>query len=121
MDELQIFGLLKSFAVIVLGVVFTHTYGTGILQVCYPSIDIHLILLHVRFDDKLSISVSKTRATRHNNLQLEIVKFLKKSNVFKGRAPLYFTPRPFPTSLCAILPNMMVKSSNSNVYIVLVF
>jgi hypothetical protein len=48
---------------------------------CYLSIDIHLNLLHVRFGDKLSISVSKNKATRHNNLQLETVKFLKKSNL----------------------------------------
>jgi hypothetical protein len=39
----------------------------------------------VKFEDGLSISFLKNRATRHKNLELEILKFLKKSNVFKRR------------------------------------
>jgi hypothetical protein len=60
-------------------------YSTRILQFCYPSVDMCLILLHVEFEDGLSISVLKDRATRYERLELEIVKFLKKSKVFKRR------------------------------------
>jgi hypothetical protein len=50
----------------------------------------HFILPHVELEDGLSISVLKTKATRPKNLQQEIVKFLKKSSVFKRRPPTLF-------------------------------
>jgi hypothetical protein len=54
---------LTSAAVLGLGVAFTATYNTGILQVWYHLIDRHFNLLHVRFEDELSISLLKNRAT----------------------------------------------------------
>jgi hypothetical protein len=48
------------------------------------------LLFRVKFDDGSSISVSKNKASRLENLQLEIVKVRKKSNVVKGPAhPLF--------------------------------
>jgi hypothetical protein len=78
MDELTTLGLLESVAVLGLCVAFKEAYNTGTLQVWYPSIDIPFVVLHLKFEEGLSISVLKNRATRHINLQLEIGKFLKK-------------------------------------------
>jgi hypothetical protein len=46
----------------------------------------------VQFEDGLSTSFLKNRATRNKNLELEMVKLLKKSTVFKRR--------PFLTLVC---------------------
>jgi hypothetical protein len=61
------FRALESVAVLELNVVFREAYDTGVLQVQYLSIDIHSLLFHVKFEDSLSISVSRNRATRHKN------------------------------------------------------
>jgi hypothetical protein len=53
-------------AVLVLGVVFTDTYNKGILQVWHLLMDIHLNLLHVRLEVRLSTPVLKNRATCHH-------------------------------------------------------
>jgi hypothetical protein len=84
-DKIPILGPLETIAILGLDVVLKDSYGTDILQIWYHSIDIHFILLHVKFEDGSSISFLKNRATRYKNLELEIVKFLKKSNVFKRR------------------------------------
>jgi hypothetical protein len=73
-DEWPTLGPLKSVAVLGLRVVFTDKYDLSILQIWYLSIDIHVILLHMIFEDALSISVSKTRATCYKNLQLKTEK-----------------------------------------------
>jgi hypothetical protein len=65
MDELSTLASLKSVPVFGLAEVFTDTFDAGVLQVWYPSIDIHSTLLHVTFEDGLSISVLKNRATCH--------------------------------------------------------
>jgi hypothetical protein len=77
-----------------LSVAFREVYNIGILQLWYPSIDIHCFLFHVGFQGGLSISVLKNRAPCHKNLHLEIITFLKKSNMFKPRPPTLFHP-PF--------------------------
>jgi hypothetical protein len=58
---------------------FREAYNTGMLQIWYLSIDVRSILVHVEFEYGLSISVAKSRATCHKNLQLEIEKFPKQS------------------------------------------
>jgi hypothetical protein len=73
-----------------LKVVFREAYSTGILQFWHLSIDIRFILLHVEFEDGLSISVVKAKTTRRKTLQLEIVKFLKKVK----RPAAYFILNP---------------------------
>jgi hypothetical protein len=83
----------ESVAVSGLNVAFREVYNTDILQFWYHTIGIHLILLHVEFEDGFSISVLKIKALRLNNLQLEIVKFLKKSNVH--RPPAHFSNPAF--------------------------
>jgi hypothetical protein len=55
-------------------------------------------LFHVKFEDSLSISVSRNRATRHKNWQLEIEKFKKKSS----RPPTVFQPPLFQKLPCAL-------------------
>jgi hypothetical protein len=87
-------GPLESVTVLGLGVVFREAYVIGIFQIWYRSIDIHFILLHVKFEYGLFISVMQNRAIRHKNLQLEIEKFLKKSS----RRPLFFHTPPFSNS-----------------------
>jgi hypothetical protein len=52
----------------------------------------HFILLHVKFEDGLFISVLRNRATLHKNQQLEIVKFRKMS---KGPPIFLFQTPPF--------------------------
>jgi hypothetical protein len=81
-DRLPTLGPLESFAILRLGVAIRDAYSTYMLQVLYLLIDMHYILLYVKFEDGLSISVLKNNAIRHNSLQLEIIRFLKKSNVF---------------------------------------
>jgi hypothetical protein len=98
MDKVPTSGLQESVAVLGLSVGLTDTYHTGILQFWYHPIDRHFILLHVKFENVLFISVLKIRAIRHKNPQLVIVKFLKKSNVFKRRPPTLLTPSPFSDS-----------------------
>jgi hypothetical protein len=46
-------------------------HSTYTLQVWYLSIDRHFFLIHVEFEDGLSISVLKNWATCHKDLQLE--------------------------------------------------
>jgi hypothetical protein len=59
------------------------------------------VVLRMYFEDGLSIPMLKNRATCYKNLQLELVKFLKKSNVFRGRpAHLYFKRRRFQMLVC---------------------
>jgi hypothetical protein len=53
----------------------------------------HLILFHVEFENELSISVLKNKATYLKKLPLEIEKFLKKQNVFKS-PPAEFISHP---------------------------
>jgi hypothetical protein len=45
----------------------------------------HFIMFHVDFEDGPSISDLENKATRRKKVQLEIVKLLKKSQMFKGR------------------------------------
>jgi hypothetical protein len=73
MDELPTLTPLKSVAVLGLGVVFKDSYDTYILQVCCILIDILFAVLHVRFEDMLSVSVLENRATCHRNSTPEIV------------------------------------------------
>jgi hypothetical protein len=89
-NDLPSFGLLKSVAVLGVGVALREAYSTDVLQFEYPSIDIHFVLFHLKFEDMLYISVLKNRATCHKNLQLQIVKFLKRSYEFKPRPPNLF-------------------------------
>jgi hypothetical protein len=76
------------------GVVFKDAYDTGINQVWYLLIDIHFILRHVKFENGLSTTILKTRATCLKNLQLEIIRFLKMTNVVKARPPAFFLKIP---------------------------
>jgi hypothetical protein len=58
------------------------------------------VMLLVKFENGLFIPVLKNEATRLKNFQLEIEKFLKKSNVRKARLRLrtvFHTP-PFSNS-----------------------
>jgi hypothetical protein len=73
--EWPILGLLEPGAVFGLNVEFRKAYATEALQIWYFSIDIHSIVLHVKFEDWFSISVLKNRATSYKDLLLEIVKF----------------------------------------------
>jgi hypothetical protein len=90
-DELPILRLPESVVVFGIGVALREAYNTGLLLLWYRSIGMHFTLLHVKFEDVLSMPVLKNRATRHKNLQLEIVKFLKKSNVLKPDARFIHT------------------------------
>jgi hypothetical protein len=56
---------LESVAVLRLDGEFRDAYNTGMLHVWYLVIDMHFILLHVKFEGGLSISILKTKATRH--------------------------------------------------------
>jgi hypothetical protein len=87
-DKIHTLGCRETIAILKLSVVLKDAHSTDILQVWYHSIGIHFILLHVKIEDGLSISVLKNRATCHKNLELEIVKVLKKSNA----ARLFHTP-----------------------------
>jgi hypothetical protein len=49
----------------------------------------------VKFEDALSISVLKNRASRYKNLRLEIEQFLKMSNVLNIRPPTISNPAFF--------------------------
>jgi hypothetical protein len=103
-DELQILESLKLVAVFGLCGEFREAYIKVILQFWYHSIDIHSILLHVEFEDGLSIPVTKTRCNSHKNLQLEIEKFLKKET--QTALPLFQTP-PLFKNLVAISEDLM--------------
>jgi hypothetical protein len=61
--------------------VFRDAYSKGTTQTWYLSLDMHHILFHVKFEDGLSIPVSKNQVTFHKYLQLEIVKVLTKSSL----------------------------------------
>jgi hypothetical protein len=89
-DEWPTVRPLGSVAILGLNVMFWEAYNIQILQVWFLSIDICFIVLHVKFEDALSISVSIHRATRRKNAQLGIEKRPKKSNVSRR---LYFNPR----------------------------
>jgi hypothetical protein len=78
-DKLPTLGPLESIAILRLNVVFREVCNAGRLQIWHLFIDMHLILLRVGFEDGSSISVWKTRATRHNNHTTENRKVLKKS------------------------------------------
>jgi hypothetical protein len=56
---------LESGAILGLYVVPREAYNTGILQVWYFSVYIHFILLHMEFENGLSVSVSDNRPTHH--------------------------------------------------------
>jgi hypothetical protein len=47
-----------------LNVVFANPLNTDTLQVWYASIDTHFLLLYVKFENKLSISVLRNKAAR---------------------------------------------------------
>jgi hypothetical protein len=64
-DERSTLGSLESVAVLEVCVVFGAVTSTGILLFWYLSVAIHFIIIHVQFDDGLSISVLKIRATHH--------------------------------------------------------
>jgi hypothetical protein len=64
-DALPTLGQLELVAVLRLNVVLREEYNTDILQVWYPSIDMQCILFDVEFENGLSISVLKDRATCH--------------------------------------------------------
>jgi hypothetical protein len=72
-DELPTFGRLESVAVWGLEVAFKEAYNASALQIWSASIDIHLILLHVVFEDGLPIPILSNRAPCSKNLHLEIV------------------------------------------------
>jgi hypothetical protein len=92
-DDSSNLGPLECVAVLVLNIAFREAYNAHMFQDQYPVIDIHFILSHVVFEGRLSISNLKNRAIYHKHLHLEIVKFLKKAKVFKGRLPtLFHTP-----------------------------
>jgi hypothetical protein len=97
-DELPSTGSLESVAVLGLNAMFREAYSTDMLQVWYPFIDMHFILLHEKFENGLSILIWKNKTTSCKKLQLEIVKFLKKSIVFKCRPPTVFPTRFFSNS-----------------------
>jgi hypothetical protein len=44
----------------------------------YASVDINFVLLHVKFEDRLPISVLRDEAARNKKFELQIEKFLKK-------------------------------------------
>jgi hypothetical protein len=71
--------------------VFTDTYHKDIFQIWCLSIGMHFTLTHVELEDGLSILVLKTRPICHKNLQLEIVKFLKKSQLC---SPAHYISHP---------------------------
>jgi hypothetical protein len=58
----------------------------------------HFIWFHVKFEDGLTVSVSKYKAACHKNLQLETVKLLKRSSAFKLRSLTLFHIVPFSDS-----------------------
>jgi hypothetical protein len=93
----RLWGPLESVSVLGLSVVFREVCDTDIRQVWYLSIDTQFILLHVEFEDGLSILVLQKRASRHKNF--------KKSNVFKD-SPAHFTSHPVFSKLpCAYVAN----------------
>jgi phenylalanine-4-hydroxylase len=59
MHDYRLWGQLEPVAVLKLSVAFRKAYNTGTLQVCFFSIDIYRILLHVKFEDVSSIAVLK--------------------------------------------------------------
>jgi hypothetical protein len=95
LDWWPTFAPLEKITFLKLGVMFREIYDTNIFQVWYPSIDIRFILTRVKFEDGLTISVLKTKATFYKNLQPEIIKFLKKSNLFNDRPPNFISHTPF--------------------------
>jgi hypothetical protein len=57
-QSVALFGLIEE---------FREAYSLFILHVWYLSIDIHYIVLHVEFEDGLSIPVLKSKATPQNS------------------------------------------------------
>lgn len=95
-------GLLGSVRALRLSIVFIDANNTEKLQIYHHSTGIYFALLYVKFEDELSISVLKNRATPHKNLQRKVEKFLKKSIVCKAARPFYFPPRL--SNLAACMP-----------------
>jgi hypothetical protein len=88
-EELSILRPPELVADLGLSVVSRAVYSTGILQIWYLTIDIHFILFHVEFEDRLSTTVLNNRATRPRNSPLEIEKILK-----KVKSPAHFISHP---------------------------
>ncbi|SAL99446.1 hypothetical protein [Absidia glauca] len=59
--DIQPLGPPEPAAVLELNEEFREAYSKAIVQVWYPSIDIHFILLHVEFEDGLSILTWRDR------------------------------------------------------------
>jgi hypothetical protein len=72
------FGATRISRCLRLRLVLREGYNTGILLFSYQSIDIHFILLHVKFKNGSSFSVSKNKAARYKTLQLEIEYFVQR-------------------------------------------
>jgi hypothetical protein len=79
--KLPTLGSLESVADLGINVALKDEYDTCILQFWYLLIDMHFILLHVEFEDGLSVSFLKNKATCHKKLQLEIDKGSKKGQL----------------------------------------
>jgi hypothetical protein len=62
--------------------------------VSFDIYNVPLAFFHVEFEDELSISLLRNKATLYKNLPLEIVKFLKKSNACNGRLPTFIFQPP---------------------------
>jgi hypothetical protein len=88
-DELPNFGLSKSIAVLGLCGALREAYNSGILQVWDPSIDIPSVLFHVEFEDWLSVSNVKNRATCYKIFKFHLKSFEKSS---RRPSPLFHTP-----------------------------
>lgn len=69
--NLPSFGAFKSVTILMLCVVFTDACNINIFQFYNHSIDMHCGLFHVNFEDELSISLLRDKATRSKNLLFE--------------------------------------------------
>jgi hypothetical protein len=85
-------GRIEPVPVLELKIVFREACITGIHQIWCLLIDIHSIAFHVKFEDRLSTSVLRNRATRCKKVQLYKSKSFQKSQTCSNPAhPLYFT------------------------------
>jgi hypothetical protein len=110
-DELLTLGPLESPAVWRVSEEFSEAYNTDILQVWYHSIDVQLVLSHVKFGAVLFISILKNRATHHKHLQLGIENF-SKSQV--QPPTLFHTPLFFKSGVCGSSFAVHVRVSKIN-------
>jgi hypothetical protein len=92
-------GCFKTIAVLGIRAALTTAYTIVVACIQHGSIDQSVIVFCVRFEGALSIVVLRNRATRYKKLELEIVKFLKKSTMFTLRhsplfllIPMFFKP-----------------------------